>query len=315
MQGIVLSLAIMFSMLLSQGASAEVVAVAEKPLSCQKNTKQHHCQKSGKKKPVAKKQTTKPKVPPRSRHPEATHSQLPLKKESTLTSKQDAIREAFTNCIRNSTETDPTSMVVDFVFTERARREESGLRSFWLALRGSTEHHGHEICLVRAFGLKGFRTDSDVHDAHGTLLVQANSPILDIPESVVPKEQRFVRPWVRDYLVQLATSLRMQAVASGVPEASLQKLRVTDMVRTFGDQASLVRRGLSPADCRYDFLCSSHTSGSSVDFGFKDVTRDERARLQKQLIADQDARKIFFIIENNHYHVFVIPPEYMGEEE
>ena len=86
------------------------------------------------------------------------------------------------------------------------------------------------------------------------------------------------------------------------------------MLRSAEAQNLLVRRGMSPADCRYEFLCSSHTSASSFDIGLKGVTRIGRTWLEKRLVADQEARKIFFIIENSHYHVFVLPPKYMGEE-
>ena len=91
-------------------------------------------------------------------------------------------------------------------------------------------------------------------------------------------------------------------------------LRVTSIIRSFEDQAYQVRRGKSPADCRYQFLCSTHTTGSAFDLGFRDLGPEQKQWLQSKLIADQRARRIYFIVERDHYHVFVLPPEYIGEE-
>jgi len=213
-----------------------------------------------------------------------------------LTSKQFDIKDAFDECIAKSTSTNPVDGVVEFVFSKQDIREQSFIRRWWKkAFRGSRDHLGQEICLVRAFGLKGFRTQTEIDIENGRLLVTPNSPHLDIPQSMVPMHQRL-------------------EVEDGVPVAERKNLRITDMVRTFWDQARVVRRGLSPADCRYAFLCSSHTSGSAIDLGMKDMTSAEQVRLEKQLMSDQRDRKIFFIIENSHYHVFVLPPDYMGEE-
>ena len=232
-----------------------------------------------------------------------------------LTSKQFDIKDAFDECIAKSTSTNPVDGVVEFVFSKQDIREQSFIRRWWKkAFRGSRDHLGQEICLVRAFGLKGFRTQTEIDIENGRLLVTPNSPHLDIPQSMVPMHQRLVRRYVSKYIAGLVVSLRAREVEDGVPVAERKNLRITDMVRTFWDQARVVRRGLSPADCRYAFLCSSHTSGSAIDLGMKDMTSAEQVRLEKQLMSDQRDRKIFFIIENSHYHVFVLPPDYMGEK-
>lgn len=230
-----------------------------------------------------------------------------------LTSKQVDIKEAYDECIAKSTLSDPVNGVIEFVFDEQDKREQSFFRSAWKAFRGSGEHHGQEVCFVRAFDLKGFQSQSDINRAKGRLLFEPRSPYLEIPYGLVPSDRRLVRPWVSKYLSELASTLRATAIVDGIPENNLKNLRVTDMVRSYANQNSLVRRGYSPADCRYEFLCSSHTSGSSVDLGIKFLSRIERERLENQLKVDQKARKIFFIIENNHFHVFVLPPKYIGE--
>lgn len=278
---------------------------------CKKNSKQKQCKKGKVVQPVTKKKGTAKKLPPIVA-PVIDSPRGLLATKSLLSGKQEAMREAFAECIRNVTDASPTAAVVEFVFQEQAVRERSGLRAFWLALRGSTAHHAHEVCLARTFRLRGFRDLAAIEREAGKLLVAIPSPYVEVVAKEIPADRRFTRPWVRDYITVLARDMHQYFAQEGNVSPSL--LRITSMIRSYEDQAKEVRRGHSPADCRYPFLCSTHTSGSSLDLGLKDVSRQGRAWLEARLIADQKARKIFFIIERSHYHVFVLPPEYMGEE-
>lgn len=276
---------------------------------CQKNHKQKQCKKVKKPQRSGKHRSKLNKLPPVAEPSRGSLGVKPL-----LSSKQEAIRDAFSECIRHVTEADRTRAVVDFVFQEQTAREENGLRSFWQALRGSPEHHGQEVCLARTFGLRGFRDLADIRNEAGDRLVEISSPYVDVVTKEIPPDRRYTRPWVRDYIAGLARDMHQHFAKDEQSGEHFVPLRVTSMIRSFEDQAKEVRRGLSPADCRYAFLCSTHTSGSSLDLGLKDIGQQKRAWLESRLIADQQKHKILFIIERSHYHVFVLPPEYMGEE-
>lgn len=276
---------------------------------CRKNHKQKLCKKVKKPQRSGKHKVRQNKLPP-----VADPSRVPLGAKLLLSSKQEAIRDAFSECIRHVTETNRTGAVVDFVFREQTAREENGLRAFWSALRGSTAHHGHEVCLARTFRLRGYRDLADIRREAGGQLVEISSPYVEVVSKEIPPDRRFTRPWVRDYIAGLAHDMHQHFALEEQAGEHFVPLRVTSMIRSFEDQAKEVRRGLSPADCRYAFLCSTHTSGSSLDLGLKDIGQQKRAWLEARLIADQQKHKILFIIERSHYHVFVLPPEYMGEE-
>lgn len=226
-----------------------------------------------------------------------------------LTRRQEEIRAAFNECISRSTEDNPVEEVKRFVFEEQKDRE----HGFWgviEAFRGSPVHHGHEVCLGRAYGLATFRTVRAIRAEHGKLLVRLVSPDIFFPrgrngKDEVPLERRYARAWVVDYVKVLAKDFRSQF---GVP------LRIGSVIRDAATQNMLVRRGLSPADCRYEFLCSTHTTGSAIDLGTKDVSIAQQRWLRDRLLADQRKQKIFFIRENSHFHLFIIPPQFMGEE-
>ncbi len=275
---------------------------------CHKNAKQKQCKRAKPavtKKVVAKK---KPKV--------AAPALRPSHKPETgrFSLKQESMREAFDECIRGATEVSPTASVVDFVFQQQLEREQGGLGAWLKSLRGSPDHHGQEVCLARAFGLRGFKNLAEITDEAGKLLVEIDSPFVDVVGNEIPADRRLTRPWVRDYIVVLARDMHQLFLKEGDASIAPPSVRVTSMIRSHEDQAKQVRSGRSPADCRYHFLCSTHTSGSSLDLGLKDVGKAQRAWLETRLIADQKARKIFFIIERSHYHVFVLPPAFMGEE-
>jgi hypothetical protein len=274
---------------------------------CQNNTTNKKC-KNG----VLRK--SKPKKIPSGGTPEIKPSTGPFLTRSTLTQKQSQIRDAYAECIRHSSAEEPIANVLNYVFEAQMAREDASIKSFFLALRGSTVHHGHEVCLVRAFGLKGFRTVLEAREDVGAMLVNISSPYIEVVESEIPFDRRFARTWVRDYVVGIAQDMNEHFQKEGTHIISFSPLRITSMLRTYEEQEETVRRGLSPADCRYVFLCSSHTSGSGIDIGLRRISIAQNTWLEKRLLEDQRSRKIFFIRERSHYHVLVIPPEYIGEE-
>ena len=263
---------------------------------------------------VAKKGRPAPKkVLPRG--PEITSPRGPLAEPSQLSQKQEEMRVVFSECMRQADNGNTVANVVEFVFGRQSGRENGGPRALRQAMHGSVEHHAEEICLTRAFGLRGFRDLAEITNAtkNGTL-VTISSPYLEIADNEIPEARRYARPWLRDYVTGLAEDMHAHFSGENAPRVGYSPLRITSMIRSFADQAALVRRGASPADCRYGFLCSSHTSGSALDFGFRNVSIIQRLWLERRLVEDQRARKIFFILEYTHYHVFVLPPKYIGDE-
>lgn len=246
---------------------------------------------------LREKQKTPARVPKRAT-PEMREPAEPPLHQSRLTRKQRDIQDAFNECMSYSTEKDPVGGVIEFVFQKQFEREDDSffarLGNLW---KGSPEHLGHEVCLGMAFGLKGFEDRTEVNRVRGKKLLSFESPHVEVVGT-----EPLARAWVRDYLIELASTIDHGA-----------KLRVTDLVRTKKEQQSYVHRGLSPADCKYNFLCSTHTTGSSVDLGLRNATAEQIDRLKERLVEDQRKKKIYFIRENSHYHVFVLPPKYIGE--
>jgi hypothetical protein len=85
-------------------------------------------------------------------------------------------------------------------------------------------------------------------------------------------------------------------------------------VRSFEIQARLVRIGKSPASCDYLPICSTHTTGSSIDISVRLLSLKQFTWLEARLREDRKAGKILMIYEffGGHFHVFVIPPEYVA---
>lgn len=233
----------------------------------------------------------------------------------SLTAKQRDIQRTFLECMKFSTPIDRINSVTKYVFDEQAKLEsQGGWRKIFQSRRGSSTHHGREICLARAYGLKGYGSLDMITSETGKSLVPVSSPHVEIAEDEIPPDRRLVREWTRDYVLNLAERMHEYTFKKKGVLVTFSPLRTTSMIRTLEDQNTLARAGLSPADCNYRFLCSTHTSGSAIDFGNKDASKEQKEWLQKELISDQKARKIYFIIEKSHFHVFVIPPRFMDEE-
>lgn len=309
MKHVACAIVALFAMLLFGGAHAATTAEYT-PVSsqCKKNSKQKQCKKAL---PIVTKKALLHKIS-RVVPPALLLSHGPISGRFSM--KQESMREAFDECIRHVTDVAPTANVVDFVFLQQSERELGGFGAWLKSLRGSPDHHGQEVCLARAFGLRGFKNLAEITGEAGKLLVEIDSPFVEVVGNEIPPDRRLTRPWVRDYMAVLARDMHQYFLQHGSASVDAPQLRVTSMIRSYEDQAKQVRSGRSPADCRYHFLCSTHTSGSSLDIGLKDVAKTQRAWLEARLVADQKAHKIFFIIERSHYHVFVLPLEFMGEE-
>lgn len=283
------------------------------------------CLKKNKKKKipqVVKKQTVhknppirvtgKRVLPPKKQDP-ATPISSPG--EPRLTAGQQEMQKLFGECIKYSTPENPVSAVKEFIFSEQRKLEDApGWRALLAAIHGSRTHHTQEICFARAYGLKGFRSIAEIKAETGRALVPIVSPYVEVVESEIPPERRLARNWTRDYVVELGEAMHQYFIGKKGSTFGAPPLRITSMIRSFDDQAYQVRMGKSPADCRHRFLCSTHTTGSSLDLGFRDVSAEQVTWLRNKLIEDQRAQKIYFIVERDHFHVFVIPPEYIGEE-
>jgi hypothetical protein len=226
----------------------------------------------------------------------------PVALPSQLSPKQMGMKESFRACMSAETREAVLHHVFGEFTFEVAAAADIG-DPMW---RGSPEHHGREVCLSRMLGLSQYRTAEEVMRDQGAELVKLESRRLTLPAHMFDHEEMFVRPWVVTYLEDLA--LRMSTQLSVDERSFSARLRVTSLLRTTTSQQAIVRRGMSPADCRYEFLCSTHTTGSAVDLGFRGVSWKERQVLFDLLVEDQVHRRIYFIIEGSHYHVFVLPP-------
>lgn len=87
-------------------------------------------------------------------------------------------------------------------------------------------------------------------------------------------------------------------------------MRVNSLVRSLADQ----EKQKSPAKCKNE-ICSTHLTGGAVDISNSDqrVTREVRMWIRERLLRDRSEGKILLIQEfvSAHYHIFVIPPEYV----
>lgn len=170
-----------------------------------------------------------------------------------------------------------------------------------LALPGK---HGLETCLVGIFGLPRFITHSDVAAAlRENVLVR-----LDDVSGVRAKRSAtpYGYPWVRDYLVRLVADLRQDL---SNPRAGFL---LGSGVRSQDEHQDLVRRRISPADCNFDQLCSTHTRGVAFDISMNGMQRNVKAWLLQRLKKERDIQNSIMVTleeKSNCFHVVVLPPE------
>lgn len=182
-------------------------------------------------------------------------------------------------------------------------------------LGGSAEKLGREVCLADALGLKRYETQADIDHAKGSTLFEVSSGFIDFPDddgNRLPAERRFARLWVKEYVERLAQDLHAHLLSKR-PKGSTEDvplLRVNSLVRSLANQSEQH----SPAKCKNE-ICSTHLTGSTVDIanGAGRVSAEVRKWIRTRLLQDRKDGKIIMIQEftRPHYHVFVIPPEYV----
>jgi hypothetical protein len=193
---------------------------------------------------------------------------------------------------------------------------------------GSPEKHGHETCIIDAFGIKRYQKVSDIPPAVPTELISmkdhyrptcepqniasgAQPPVVVfcVTEKDIPFERQFIRSWVIEYWQERAQKIEefLRTKKSRLSPRYLKKeivLRISSGLRPIDVQQAIVERtdkdlnaNGSFADCRLKELCSTHTSGSTFDLSLIDMDPNVRFWLMRQLEEDRKAGAAFGIIE------------------
>src|SRR3989344_6056742 len=195
-------------------------------------------------------------------------------------------------------------------------------------LGSSPEKLGNEICLADALGLKHYEKFEDIREARraGELVEILTLPALVIADDIVTDGRSYARPWVRDYLVELARDMEKEFGGKDAKgrERRFTPLRVGSLVRSYENQRT---QWNSPARCEFlskerdergrlvdvwkeeKALCSTHTTGAAADISLNGwfLGRKERKWLRKRLIEDRKLGKIIMIEERfpPHFHFLV----------
>jgi len=182
------------------------------------------------------------------------------------------------------------------------------------SLKGTPQKLGRESCLADMFGLARYETLGDINNAKklGELVI-VDSTLIEIPRGV-PLERRYARVWVRDYITHLAEDMQAHFHEKRIFSFHRHVLRVPSIVRSFDVQDRLVRSGKSPANCNFRAICSTHTTGSTIDISSRRIGMVGYTWLLERLLQDRRDGKIVFILESigGHFHIFVIPPKYVS---
>lgn len=195
------------------------------------------------------------------------------------------------------------------------------------SLKSTPTSLAEENCAADSIGLARYQNLDEIGDAcEINNLVSIGSSLVEI-KNKLPEERRVGRPWVRDYLIELAQYLKSRAKAND--GADKPKVVITSLVRSRVDQDRIcepkkilqrvhgkVKRyfigGRSFADCSTDAVCSTHLTGAAVDIEIPPRRSLEHKWLEERLLFDRNKGRIFVIIENvgNHFHAFILPPKY-----
>lgn len=196
------------------------------------------------------------------------------------------------------------------------------------SLTSSPEKLAQENCTADGIGLIRYQDLDEIVGDDGNKLVPIRSSLVRIKDDV-PQARHVARPWTRDYLIELATYLDQTPGMKKVAHSDAQIL-VASLIRSRADQdiiskATKVYRYIkgklrkllggrrSFADCSSDAVCSTHLTGATVDISLLGVNRKKYKVLAARLLKDREEGRILAIFEKkgNHFHVFVIPPEYV----
>lgn len=183
----------------------------------------------------------------------------------------------------------------------------------------NSQKTGREICLADALGIKRYETQEAIDRAKGIELFEVSSQFIYFPDDEgnrLPAERRFARPWVKEYIEAFARDLNTHLL-SRRPTGNTKPvplLRVNSLVRSLADQA----KQKSGAQCKNE-ICSTHLTGSTMDIANSEgrVTEEARKWIRKRLLKDRSEGKIIMFeeFERPHFHVFVIPPEFVPKTE
>lgn len=190
------------------------------------------------------------------------------------------------------------------------------------SLRSDSKKLAQENCVADSLGLFRYQDLDEIIAADdGISLVSVDAPFVGM-NNAVPHERHVSRLWTRDWLYETAQYYR--EISHG------KKLRIASLVRSRIDQDKLsgvkkmyhrVRGRLrimlskkrSFADCSSSAVCSTHLTGAAIDVSLLGVSKKDRALLSERLLKDRDEGRILVIYEKkgNHFHVFVLPHEYV----
>lgn len=193
------------------------------------------------------------------------------------------------------------------------------------SLKSTPTSLAEENCAADSIGLVRYQTLDEIGDAcEINNLVSIGSSLVEI-KNKLPEERRVGKPYVRDYLIELAQYMKSQTKATNIEKP---RITVTSLVRSRIDQNRICEskktwqrvrgkfrhfftKGKSFADCSTDAVCSTHLTGAAVDIEIP-ANKLERKLLTERLLHDRDNGRIFVIVENfgNHFHAFILPPRY-----
>ncbi len=196
------------------------------------------------------------------------------------------------------------------------------------SLKSSPEKLAQENCAADGIGLMRYQDLDEIVVDDGNKLVSITSSLIRIKDDV-PQARHVARPWTRDYLIELATYLDQTPGMKKVAHSDAQIL-VASLIRSRADQDVISRvtkvyryiKGKfkklaggkrSFADCSSKAVCSTHLTGATVDISLLGADKKKRKLLITRLLEDREKGRILAILENagNHFHVFVVPPEYV----
>lgn len=181
-----------------------------------------------------------------------------------------------------------------------------------------------ENCAADSIGLRRYQTPGEIVHDHGKILSPIDSPLVWVRDDL-PHERRVCLPWVRDYLIELASHIQEHPnvdyqnneiiTATSLVRSRLDQNRISQSRKMFrrikGKIKTFFLPGKSFADCSSSAVCSTHLTGSAVDIKFPKNLISQKL-LYEKLLLDRQQGKILVIAEQkgNHYHIFIFPPEY-----
>lgn len=221
----------------------------------------------------------------------------------SLSPRQIEAINAYNQCVNNEDD-DPVRYAMKLAYEYKDEP----------SLKGTPVKLGRESCLADMFHLSRYETIDDIGKAiKRKELVLVDPPFVEIPDDI-PIERRFARVWVKDYITSLAHDMEIYMRSRGIVALQTHVLRVPSIVRSFDVQDRLVRSGRSPANCNFRAICSTHTTGSTIDISTRRIGIIGYTWLLERLLQDRKDGKILVILESlgGHFHVFVIPPAYIS---